>query len=44
MAIPNLIGLILLSGVVIKETKSYLLRETDKKNKYLSTDGVNTDA
>ncbi len=32
MAFPNLIGLLLLSGVVIKETKSYLLREADKKS------------
>lgn len=30
MAFPNLIGLLLLSGVVIQETKSYLLRDTDK--------------
>jgi len=32
MAFPNLIGLLMLSGVVVKETKSYLLREADKNH------------
>ncbi len=35
MAIPNLIGLIALSGVIIKETKDYFdkLKEKEKKAK-----------
>ena len=36
MAFPNLIGIVLLSGVVIKETQAYLAAERDsaaKENK-----------
>ena len=33
MAFPNLIGLLLLSGVVVKETKAFLLTLKHKREK-----------
>jgi AGCS family alanine or glycine:cation symporter len=33
MAFPNLIGIVLLSGVVIKETQTYLASETKQSEK-----------
>jgi AGCS family alanine or glycine:cation symporter len=35
MALPNLIGVLALSGVVVKETKDYFARFPSKKKKDL---------